>query len=444
MKKPVICLVATERTSSQTLASLLREGGYEVRITASLNTVHHLITYARPDLVLLHTGEDNPWTMIDVLHQIRRTAPQLPTILVTGHSTDDLAVAAFRAGITDYLKPSAVSAELLSCVQRCLPGRPPQPASPVRPAPPAPHTAVPSLIGASAVMQDIQAYILKVAATESNVLITGETGTGKELVAERIHAQSARQHAPFICVNCAALPENLVESELFGYERGAFTGAHTAKRGLLRQAHAGTLFFDEIGDMSLYTQAKILRAIERKEVQPVGGTRGIAVNLRIVAATNQPLDRLVAEEKFRADLFFRLHVARIHLPPLRDRKEDILSLCAHFLAEFNQRFGCHVEGLAPETAELFLRYPWPGNVRELRHLLEATFINHPSRHITVLDLPEVFRQRCQETVGFLWDERERVLSALFATNWNKSKAAAKLRWSRMTLYRKMVKYQLAD
>jgi transcriptional regulator with PAS, ATPase and Fis domain len=298
------------------------------------------------------------------------------------------------------------------------------------------------LLGDSVLMREIKTYIGKVAVTDSTVLITGETGTGKELVAELLHHKSPRQKKPLVCVNCAAIPDTLVESELFGYDRGAFTGAYTAKDGLLKAAAGGTIFFDEIGEMSPYAQAKVLRALECKEVYPVGGNRRVPLDIRILAATNQELEPTAEGATFRADLFFRLNVARIHLPPLRDRKDDLPLLCVHYLQEFNGRFRGAVEGLSEEVWEMFLRYAWPGNVRELKNVLEAAFINRPSRQITCLDLPASFRRRFDDIPNLLPDERERVLAALVATNGNKSKAAEKLRCSRMTLYRKMTKYQI--
>jgi transcriptional regulator with PAS, ATPase and Fis domain len=283
-----------------------------------------------------------------------------------------------------------------------------------------------------------------VAASESHTLITGETGTGKELVASLIHRYSRRRQKPFVCVNCAAIPDSLLESELFGYERGAFTGAHTLKEGRLKLADGGTLFFDEIGDMSAYAQAKILRAIEGKAIERLGGTRSIPLDIRVIAATNRNLERLVAEEKFRADLYFRLNVANIHLPPLRERKEDLPALCQHYVEVMNRQFGQQVEGVAAETLASLLRYDWPGNVRELKNLLEAAFVNRPARHIALADLPRQFRARLSEAGGVAQDERSQLLNALLATNWNKSQAAQKLRWSRMTLYRKMTKYQVVS
>jgi transcriptional regulator with AAA-type ATPase domain/transposase len=291
-------------------------------------------------------------------------------------------------------------------------------------------------------MQAIKAYIAKVASTESHVLITGETGTGKELLAEQIHRQSRRSQQPFVCINCTAVPDSLLESELFGYERGAFTGAGALNRGAFEQAEGGTLFLDEIGDMSPHAQAKILRAVEGKEVRRLGGQRSIPLDIRVVAATNQDLEQLVAAGQFRKDLYFRLNVARIHLPPLRDRKQDLGPLCEYYIQVLNEQLGREVESLTADVLSCLLRYDWPGNVRELKNLLEAIFINVPSRTIAFMDLPEPFRRRLKGAAGFPLAERDLLLSALFSTRGNKSKAAQQLHWSRMTLYRKLREYQI--
>ena len=298
------------------------------------------------------------------------------------------------------------------------------------------------MIGVSLSMQETKAYIGRVALTDSNVLITGETGTGKELVADLIHRNSPRHEKPFVCINCAAIPDSLLESELFGYERGAFTGANSSYEGKLRLAHGGTVFFDEIGDMSPYAQAKILRVVESREIQRLGAKKSIPVDVRIMAATNQDLERLTSEDKFRKDLYFRLNVARVQLPPLRDRKEDLLPLFNHYIGEFNRGFGREVEGFSEEALESLFDYDWPGNVRELKNLLEAIFVNLPSRRISFVDLPQQLRRRLRQTAELPQDERERLLSALFSVNWNRSKAAQRLHWSRMTLYRKMAKYHI--
>jgi transposase len=281
-----------------------------------------------------------------------------------------------------------------------------------------------------------------VASTESNVLITGETGTGKELVAEQIHRHSARYRKPFICVNCTAVPDGLLESELFGYERGAFTGATTLSRGKFELADGGTLFLDEIGDMSPYAQAKILRAVDGKEVHRLGGQRGIPLNVRVIAATNQDLEHLVAANQFRRDLYFRLNVARIHLPPLRERKQDLMPLSEHYFHQLSEQLGRNLRGFTADVYASLLHYDWPGNVRELRNLVEAVFIRCESPAVSFMDLPELFRTRLGEATGFPVGEDDLLLSALLSTNWNKSKAAAKLCWSRMTLYRKLEKYHI--
>jgi transcriptional regulator with PAS, ATPase and Fis domain len=299
------------------------------------------------------------------------------------------------------------------------------------------------MIGESRPMQEIKAYLSRAASTDSNILITGETGTGKELAAEFVHRESSRRNRPFITVNCAAIPDSLLESELFGYERGAFTGAQTSRDGRLKNADGGTVFLDEIGDMSPNAQAKILRAIDGKEIQRLGGV-GIPVDVRIIAATNQELETMVRAERFRKDLYFRLNVARVHLPPLRERKEDIASIVSLYLLDFNKRFGRNVAGLTDAAWECFLAYDWPGNIRELKNLLESVLIHTLSGEIAPSDLPRWVREACSGACAAPDDERKRVLSALVSTNWNKSKAADKLNWSRMTLYRKMAKYQMAE
>ena len=238
-------------------------------------------------------------------------------------------------------------------------------------------TPATSLIGSSLAIWKVKTYLHKVAMTDSHVLITGETGTGKELAARYIHRHSARRAKPLVTINCAALPDGLFESELFGYERGAFTGASSSYSGRLKLADAGTVLFDEIGDMSPYAQAKILRLIETKEVYPLGGRRSIPLDIRIIAATNRDLERQVSKNEFRQDLYFRLNVVRVQLPPLRERKEDIPLLTEHFVQEFGARLGRQIEGFSDEATERLLNYDWPGNVRELMNLVERIFIDLP-------------------------------------------------------------------
>ena len=293
-------------------------------------------------------------------------------------------------------------------------------------------------------MNDLRAYIPKVARSEANVLISGDTGTGKERVAQSIHQESPRHNHPFVCVNCAAIPDSLVESELFGFERGAFTGAQHGYLGKLRLANGGTVFLDEIGDMSLGAQAKVLRVIESREVFPLGGQKVTTIDARFIAAINQDLEPLIAQHKFRSDLYYRLNVARIILPPLKDRKEDIPELLAYYLDQFNDRHNERVGSPSQELLHCLMQYNWPGNIRELRNLVEAIFIDPPHGSIAMCDLPESFQRVFAGYVTDSIPEKERLVSTLYQTNWNKSKAAVQLNWSRMTLYRKLAKYQITE
>ncbi len=295
------------------------------------------------------------------------------------------------------------------------------------------------LVGCSAAMKRVREYVARVAASTTSVLITGETGTGKELVAAQIHRLSPRRKGPLVAVNCAAIPDALIESELFGYERGAFTGAVAVHDGHLRQAHRGTIFFDEVGDMSPLAQAKILRALERRRIQRLGGNGEIEIDVRIVAATNRDVETLAADNSFRKDLFYRLCVARIHLAPLRDRLEDLPFLAAHFIREMNVQFDRSVTGVSDRMLRWMRSYAWPGNVRELRNVLEAAFIDLPPGKADLLNL-------CHGGVsqGGSEAEQDRLLRVLNETNWNKSRTARALKWSRMTLYRKMTKYHIGS
>ena len=277
------------------------------------------------------------------------------------------------------------------------------------------------------------------ARASSNVLVTGETGTGKELVAKLIHRNSSRAEKALVCINCAAIPDTLLESELFGFERGAFTGATTSREGELAAADGGTAFLDEIGDMSPYAQAKILRAIETHEIHRLGGNKSQHVDFRVVAATNCDLEALSQDGRFRRDLFFRLNVARIHLPPLRERPEDLLPLAHHFRLEFNRTFGRNTVGFTQRSEEAILGYEWPGNVRELRNVVEASFITLEPQCGWV-ELPDFFCSAVESKNVPQADESDKIRKALSQSGWNKSKAADILSWSRMTLYRKMERH----
>jgi len=363
---------------------------------------------------------------------------RIPVLLIGRNGSEQMAVSAFRAGFADYLKLPLDPSEVSARVGRFRLISHDGPSGLRRPD----REPVQAMVGASPAMRELRTYLMKVASTDSNALITGETGTGKELAAELIHRNSRRRDRPFIRINCAAIPDGLLESELFGHERGSFTGAYARQEGALKQADGGTVFFDEIGDMSPFAQAKILRAIESREVRRLGGCDTVALDIRVIAATNQDLEALVEQQRFRRDLFFRLHVASVRMPSLRTRKEDLLELCHCYLCDMNRRRGLAIEGFAPETLDALLRHDWPGNVRELKNLIEAVFIDPPSRVIKPENLPASFQRLSERLAANSEHERDRMVRALLATNWNKCRAAEQLKWSRMTLYRKMNKYRI--
>jgi len=350
---------------------------------------------------------------------------KIPMVLVAWNGSEDLAITALRNGVKDYIRGAACQTELRHTLLS-LYSQPREPSI----------ANCELLVGQSAAMQAIKTYIQRVAQTSSNVLITGETGTGKELIAKLIHRNSPRADKALVCINCAAIPDTLLESELFGSERGAFTGAYTSRDGNLQAADGGTAFLDEIGDMTPYAQAKILRVVETREIHRLGGGKPQYVDFRVVAATNRDLEVLSQEGLFRRDLFFRLSVARIHLPPLRERPEDLLPLAHHFRREYNRSFGRNTGGFTPRSEQAILRHRWPGNVRELKNMIEMAFINHDPA-CQWLEMPELFCRTVENENLTGADEAERILGALSATHWNKSKAADALSWSRMTLYRKM-------
>lgn len=444
LNKDVVLIAARDGRLRAAWRRLLADRGSEVIEVLDVTSVLES-AQARPlDLIILGASLSRPRDSLDVVRRIRSRDSRVPIILVTSAGCEELAIASFRAGVTDYLNERSSLEELAASIDRCLFYSLAEDAPEAHALPKAAPGPTPFLVGQSTGIRDIKAYIAKLAATDCCVLITGETGTGKELVAQLIHATSERRRKPFACINCAAIPDTLVESELFGYERGAFTGASGRYEGQLKLADAGTVFFDEIGDMSPYAQAKILRVIEGRAIHRLGGRRGIPLDIRIIAATNQDLERLVADGKFRRDLYFRLNVARIHLPPLRDRREDIPLLVEHFIDELNRRYRTAIEGLDDDALEVLFGYDWPGNIRELRNVLEAVFLTRPPRRISRMALPESFRQRTGMSHKPSAEELDRLLTALYSTNWNKSRAAKQLQWSRMTLYRKMAKYRLAS
>jgi DNA-binding NtrC family response regulator len=367
-----------------------------------------------------------------LIQQLRTAHTNVPVLLITQHGSERLAVAAFQSGVSAYLNESWTRTELSAVVDRLI--------CSTR------HVdglAGPVLIGNSPAMVELREYVRQVSPTDCSVLILGETGTGKELIAESIHANSARRNHPFVCLNTAAIPDTLVESELFGHERGAFTGATSRQTGKLIFATGGTVFFDEIGDVSPAVQSKLLRAIESRSVYRLGSNCPVDLDIRLVAATNQDLDKEMKEGRFRRDLFYRLSVIRILLPPLRDRREDVPLLIDHFFRHYNLQWKRRLTGVSPQAMDALIAHNWPGNVRELRNVVEAVFASLSPEMQGSVDIPPQVLRHLSFTANSPETERDRILKALVATNWNRSKASEQLHWSRMTLYRKMQKHQLA-
>ena len=436
MQFQALIFVPPERGVPSWVCDALATRNYRIQETHTTAELIRLVENRFADLVVLSSGAGCNWAGIDLARAVRRIDHRCPLLLLTRESSEDFTIAALRARISDLLKDSCTALEVGACVDRLTALFQTDPAGAraliegVR------------MVGNSPSIQRVRDDIRKVAAPDTNVLITGETGTGKELVAELIHRNSGRRSKPFVSINCAAIPDGLLESELFGYERGAFTGANMAREGKLQFANGGTVFLDEIGDMNLHSQAKILRTIESRQVQRLGAHRDIPLNIRIVAATNQDIEDLMSQGRFRKDLYFRLNIARIHLSPLRERTEDIPALFHHMLDELNRSSNRSTIDIDPELVAQLQHYQWPGNVRELRNLIESAFVFCSTRRIMFADLAAHVREKLQLPIEAEGADRERVLHALASTQWNKSEAARILHWSRMTLYRKMTKFHI--
>ncbi len=366
---------------------------------------------------------------MELVRAIKLRAPEVWTVVLGPAGCDRVAVAALRAGADEYI--STTEAARVDDPLRHPPRK--QPAS----------ANAPAIVAGDRATHRIVGQLDRIAATSSTVLITGETGTGKEVAARYIHAHGERHAHAFVSVNCAALPDTLLESELFGHERGAFTGAQSSSDGKFHHAHQGTLFLDEIADMTPAAQAKILRVLETREVWRLGASRGATVNVRIIAATNQDVERLVAEGRFRSDLYYRLNVARVTLPPLRERPSDIPLLISHYVQQMNLQFGRKLAGFTEASMKKLQSYGWPGNVRELKNIVEAAFIDLPAGRVHFAELPESLRERLRQAADAPEDEAARIVATLNQMHWNVSRAAHTLHLSRMTLYRKIAKYGLS-
>lgn len=450
-KKRKVLIVDDEESVLELLEDVLADEGFQVRRAENGSEALDMIARESFDVALMDIRMPEMDGM-EALRRIQEQSRKTGVILMTAYATTDVAIQAMKMGAFDYvLKPFDLD-EVVMVIKKAVGvqemagelddlrlqlGQVYQPGT---------------IIGSSPAMQEVYKTIGRVAASTATVLIRGESGTGKELVAQAIHFNSNRHQGPLVKLNCAALPESLLESELFGHERGAFTGAVGRKTGLFELAHGGTIFLDEIGEISPATQAKLLRVLQEKEIQRVGGTETLKIDVRIVAATNKNLERAVKEGAFREDLFFRLNVVPIFLPPLRERKEDIPLLAQYFLSKYSREFDKPVTGVSPEAIRLLNNYAWPGNIRELENVCERAVIMAQGPFILPEHIPmgiqteqlgidlEVTRSRLplKEIVADI--ERQVILRVLEETNWNRTMAAESLGLNRRSLYAKMKEY----
>jgi two-component system response regulator HydG len=445
-----ILIVDDEQPMCEALEAGLAPHGFTTRWTTSGEAALQLLESTEVDVVLTDVqmrGLDG----LALCERIVANRPDVPVVVITAFGSLETAVAAIRAGAYDFItkpvKMDALALALARAVQhRSLREEVKRLRRLV-----AESDRFDELLGDSAAMRGVRALLERIADSDASVLITGESGTGKEVVARALHRQSRRAQQPFVAVNCAAMPEALLESELFGHVRGAFTDARVPRRGLFLEANGGTLLLDEIGDLPLALQPKLLRALQERAVRPVGGDREVAVDVRLLAATNRDLESAMDEGRFRDDLYFRINVIHVALPPLRGRGSDVLLLAQHFLADCAARAAKHVTGLSPAAAERLLAYTWPGNVRELQNCMERAVALARFEQVMVDDLPEKIRAYRTSHILVAADdpselapleevERRYILRVLDAVGGNKTLAAQTLGIGRKTLYRKLEEY----
>ena len=390
---------------------------------------------------------------LDLLREVREVQPAPYVITITAFGSIDTAIRAVKLGAFDYITKPFQIEQLVLVIDKALSEQALRSEVTRLRAEVAQAVRFDNIIGRSRAMREVFALIRRVASSQASVLITGESGTGKELVARAIHAHSPRQNRPFVAVNCAAIPETLLESDLFGYKRGAFTDARTDKPGLFVEANGGTLFLDEIGELPLTLQPKLLRALQEREIRPLGTSKSERVDVRLVTATNRHLEKRLKEGRFREDLFYRLNVIHVHLPPLRDRSEDVLPLAEHFLSRSSNRAGKALGSFKESAKKILLGYAWPGNVRELENVVERAVALAEGEIVTPEDLPPAMRDRKNQdrltsalVQGLTLEELEReyIERVLEAEGGNKTRAAQRLGLDRKTLYRKLEEYAASD
>jgi len=448
-----VLVVDDEKNYLVVLEDLLEDEGYSVLTAASGPEAIDIVKTTPVDTVLTDIKMPG-MSGIELLEEITDLDPDIPVILMTAYAEVDQAVDAMKRGALDHIQKPFDSKEIKMAVARGVEKR--SLMKNIRHLQTELGSLWGNIIGKSKAMEHVFTLMKRVADTPTTVLVSGESGTGKELIARGLHNASSRSHAPFVSINCAAVPESLLESELFGYEKGAFTGAVNLRQGKFEFAHRGTIFLDEVGEMTLALQVKLLRVLQEKEFQRVGGNKDIKVDVRIVAATNKDLKEEVDAGRFRDDLFFRLNVVHILVPPLRERRDDIPYLVAHFVDKFREKLKRSVQDVAPEVMSAFYRYSWPGNVRELENVIERALVLCKGSTITAEDLPPEIRESPEIEEGLdtliSWEKglsdtldaiEERMIRQALKNASNVQAQAAKiLGISRSNLQYKMKKYGL--
>ena len=435
------------------LARVLQKRGWKVTTRTSADEAFALLADEDFDAVVTDLNMRG-MSGIELCDRIVQNRRDVPVIIVTAFGTLETAIATMRAGAFDFLTKPFNAEQLAWSVERALRQRALEEEVVRLRRDAADRAGFGEILGSSAAMRQVFDLVDRVAQTDATVLVTGESGTGKELVARALHQRSRRASGPLVAINCAALPEALLESELFGHVKGAFTDAKTARKGLFVEASGGTLFLDEIGELPLGMQAKLLRALEDRKVRPVGAAAEVPFDARVVVATNRDLETLVEEKRFREDLFYRVNVIHVDLPPLRARGEDVLVLAQAFVRRFTERHGKRVVGLSAAAAKKLLAYSWPGNVRELQNSIERAVALAGFEEVNVDDLPPKVRdyERSDALSATADDsplvtleelERRYIQRVMVAVAWNKVEATRVLGIDRSTLYRKLERYRIA-
>ncbi|HET9531314.1 MAG TPA: sigma-54 dependent transcriptional regulator [Blastocatellia bacterium] len=428
---------------------ILERAGYEVTTACDGAEALEALKSNRYDLMFIDLRMPGRSGM-EIMSLARSIDPSMMMIMFTAFATLDTAVESVKRGAFDYLAKPFTADQLQHAAERALDHRKLQLENLSLREQLAANMGFDKIIGTSEAMQKLFGMLQKVMRSDANILVLGETGTGKELVARTIHAHSFRQGNPFVAVDCAALPENLLESELFGHERGAFTGASQAARGLLELAHTGTLFLDEIGELPLSLQAKLLRTLQERELRRLGSEKIISIDIRVIAATGRDLRAEIASKNFREDLYYRLNVITVQLPSLRNRREDILLLANHFLKSFSQKYQRPPASLSPRVVELFLTYNWPGNVRELQNVIQHAVLLGEGASIELTDLPDYLKGDDKQGLSFQ-SMREKQSEAVEKTflvelltrhRGNVSEAAAEAGMTRKMIYRLAKKFRI--